>query len=72
MYDFPALHANERTKTGSVVVVDIPGHKFCCLQDIQFASITSCQAEGLWFGGASDLGGGSEVVVADRPLLDYL
>lgn len=32
MYDIPPLRANKRSKTGSGVVVDTPGHEVCWLK----------------------------------------
>lgn len=60
------------SRTGSVVVADIPGHEAGLLEDIQLASMISCEARWLKYGGASGSGGGSEFDVVDPLILGDL
>lgn len=60
------------SKTGSPVDVDIPGHEACSLEEMQFVSITSCEAVQLKFGGAPSSGGGPQVVFVSLPVSDDL
>lgn len=62
MYDVSPLRA-KKVHSGSGLIVDIRGHEARWYQNIQFASVTSCEAEWLELGGISGFGGGPEVVV---------
>lgn len=66
------LHDNKRSKTGSGVIVDTPCPEVSWLKDVQFTSIASWEAGWFKYGGASDAGGGFEVVVVYLPVLDEL
>lgn len=72
LYGIPPFRANKRSKTGSVSIADTPGHEASWLQDIQFASSTSFEAEWAEYGGATGSGGGPEVAVVEPPVLHDL
>lgn len=72
VFGVPPLRANKRSKTGSGVIVHVPGHEIRWLQEIQFASITRCESGWLEFGAASGLRDGLKVVFVDPPALDDL
>lgn len=54
LINFPLLCAETKSKTGSSVTVDIPGHEVRCIQKMQFVNFTSCESERSEFG--RDLG----------------
>lgn len=43
--NIPPLHASKRLKTGSAMVIDVPGYEAHRIHDIRFANINCCEAE---------------------------
>lgn len=72
VFDIPSLRAIKRSRTGSGVIVGVSGHETRWPQEIQFASITSCESEWLELGDASGSGGGPKVVIIEPPVLENL
>lgn len=68
----PPVCANESSKTGSTITVDVPGQKIWRLEEIQLSSIKGREAEWLNVCGASCVGGGPALVIVELPVIDEL
>lgn len=68
--DVATLRANNRSKKGNGIIVDLQGNDVYWLWKTQSPSITSCNSEWLELGNTLGLGGGALVATVDPPVLD--
>lgn len=68
--NIPPLRAIKRSKSDSVVVVDVPGHELRWFQQIRFSGLTSRNSEWLEFGSTSGLRGVFKVAIVDLSVLN--
>lgn len=66
------MRARKRLKTGSAIIVDVPGLEASLACDVQFASLNMCESEWHEFGGVTDYTAGKDADVVEQTVLKDL